>query len=248
MNRFSIVSFLAALLIANPASAETSRSELRANTLALDLHLSLGLQKAKDANLAIGTVLQRSPLTENEFHNIAKSFVDEIGTIRAILFIDDEGLLFADSYKYPATNHNLSKREYYRRAVAAPDGKAVVSSPVNGKDSGTSFVPIARAVERHGAFVGVTVAVVSPRKLINLDVTDNCTDCMSVLVTTDGDVIAQEPAELENDVLMDLVTKLNSRPSTGFDRVKIGEKQVSIAWKRNSLAPVTSVYLKFDRD
>lgn len=226
----------------------SSSDYMRSNALVLDLFLSLGLQKGKDATTAVSHLLQDVVLTENEFHKRGQKLIDAIGTIRALLFIDAEGTLRFDTHTYPAKKYNLSKRAYFIEALKAPRGAVIVSAPVKGKSSGTTFVPIAKAVYKNRELLGVVVAVISPRKLINLDVTNDCVSCLSVLTTLDGVPIAQEPAELFDEGIQDLIKSLNHSPATGSAVRKIRDKSVKVSWRRSDTAPIISFHLKFNRN
>lgn len=248
--RFLIILSLLFSLIA-PATSEGMRphqNEIKLKAQVLDLHLSHALQKAKDATIAISHQLEQYSTTEREFHDRGQKLIEAIGTVRAMIFLDSDGILRYDTHTYPAKNYNLSKREYFIEAIKAPKGQPIVAAPVNGKSSGTSFVPVAKAIYRNNELLGVVVAVVSPRKLINLEVTNDCLSCLSVLTTISGEPIAQEPAELFTDDISDILRTLKHKPSTGISKQTVADKNVTISWRRNATAPIISFHLKFNRN
>jgi len=182
-------------------------------------------EQAIDAAAIIISSIDNERLVHIELGRLAKG----VPGARAIIVVDREGTLLFDSYRYPASNLDLSERSYFREAIA--NSGIVVGQTVIGKTSGANFVPLAKRL-------GDTTIVVVASPFSLLDLQTECGDCWNMVLQSDGDVVTMFPPEAKLPrTLTEFVTQAPKPDGTSF--VRYHNSVVAIAWRRSSHFPIT---------
>ncbi|MBL6431896.1 MAG: histidine kinase [Alphaproteobacteria bacterium] len=182
--------------------------------------------QALSAAAVIVSTVKNGRLVTAELSRIAA----DIPGARAIIVLDERGRLLHDSYKFPAASLDLSDREYFQRAYSRP-GKIVIGATVVGRTSSASFVPIANRIGRY-----TFVAVITPHVLV--DVQEFCSDCWSIALNVDSELLAVFP---QTPVLPELLAHIDHLPGNAI--VKYANSVVAVAWVERQI-PFTAVAVR----
>ncbi|MCR9235636.1 MAG: hypothetical protein NXI17_03105 [Alphaproteobacteria bacterium] len=214
------------------------RVELKGALLAkqVDSHL-----KQNDlALLAVGDFLSANPdISAPIAHSRMKRYQRAAAGLRSILAIAADGTLLFDSYNLPAPDINLGDRLYVREAVRQGSGDLRINPPVVGRQSGLPFIPITRGLFNvEGVAIGVVVGIMGPETLLPED--SNCALCVSVVLTSDMDVMVSRPSGLQ--LSNDLISHINDSMSfTGIELIDINGGLTLFTWTKNNYAGVITV-------
>ncbi|MFC4236267.1 hypothetical protein ACFOY8_13705 [Thalassospira xianhensis] len=157
-------------------------------------------------------------------------YADDASGVRAILFIDDKGILQIDSTRYPADKLNLSDRDYFIDALGHHTDQVRVGAPVTGQQSGVPFLPVTTKVaSSNGNVMGVLIAVMTPDVLVSLSKT--CEFCFISVFTQDGSPLITVPSQI---VL----------PSDFFEHLGVTDELTGTAETRLKTYPAQTVWRK----
>lgn len=219
------------VLAKDPYPVEVANSQLheaqqsaRTSLLAAERVL-FAAKQAIDAASVIISSIDNDRLIHTELARLAQG----VPGARAIIVIGPDGTLIHDSYRYPATELDLSERAYFKEAIAHPG--FTVGRMVVGKTSGANFVPL---VKRLGDQTIVIVA--SPFSLIDLQ--SSCASCWNLVLQNDGDVVTMFPPEARvSKTLTEMVSRSTEKEGTQI--VRYHNSVVAVAWRKSSDFPIT---------
>jgi len=221
--------------------------ELMAQTQLMDVHVTSLISQTDITLSAIGEIFSHQILDEEDGHDLLQRFVTKLDGVRAIIFIGADGALKYDSFSFPVPKVNLSTREYFTGAQNS-NGMLIVGSPVVGKSSGIPFIPIAKSVQRDGAFAGVLVAIVTPETMIVSEHYNNCVRCVSLVTDLSGNILSQFPAGMTLDKDLRQKLQVEKRPVSGTELIDAGLLKARIFWRRSDDFSVISIFLEYQGD
>ncbi|WP_417793513.1 hypothetical protein [Terasakiella pusilla] len=130
---------------------------------------------------------------EKDVHDDLQQIVQNTAGLRAIIYIDKDGILTVDSFTYPARRINLTDREYVKAVADASHTDLYIGQPVQGRSSGVSFIPLSQRVTgENGEPLGVVAGIVTPDALIRQDIL--CTHCFMGIFSTGGTKLVSYPS------------------------------------------------------
>ncbi|QFT70730.1 hypothetical protein FIU93_28355 [Labrenzia sp. THAF35] len=189
---------------------------------------------ATDQAIDAASFILSSVRVDRLIHVELKRLASRIPGVRAIIVIGPDGRLLHDSYKFPTVSLDLSDRTYFRVAIATDE--LVIGSPVVGRTSGSSFVPV---VKRIGDYT--FVAVTAPYALVELQ--SECGDCWSVALQEKGDIVAMFPPD--STFLHDLVERMSPQMrANGSQVVRYRHSVFSVVWRKSPDFPIVSVSIR----
>lgn len=202
---------------------------------------SVGRKMAQiDTLFASVEVLLSVATDEMQVRNALIKMVEGVPFIRAIIVIDESGMLIYDSAMFPALRLDLSDREYFRRALQASRLEISVGRPIVGRSSSLLFIPAAAWVDtRHGK--RVVVAVVLPDGLI--EPAFRCPSCSAAIFDEDGNVLVSVPGG--NQWQSEFLQNLTSANGKGPVRIMTGMIPVLADWRDVGLGRLRVVFTKF---
>lgn len=130
---------------------------------------------------------------EKALHDALGQIVQHTVGLRAIIYINKDGILAVDSFTYPARQISLADREYVKAVAGASNSDLYIGQPVQGRSSGVSFIPLSQSVaQENGAPLGVVAGIVTPDALIRQDIL--CTHCFMGIFKTGGTKLVSYPS------------------------------------------------------
>lgn len=130
---------------------------------------------------------------EKDLHEALGQIVENTAGLRAIIYINKDGILSVDSFSYPARKISLADREYVKAVANSATTDLYIGHPVQGRSSGVSFIPLARSVVLENKdTLGVVAGIVTPDALIRQDIL--CTHCFMGIFKKDGTKLVSYPS------------------------------------------------------
>ena len=228
--------------------ADAAREIIEARTLALHERVEGVLGESHVALVSASNhVAGGMEKGEAIAHASLKRLVELTRGLRAILAINADGHIIADSYNSPPPGVNLAKRIYFQEAKK-PGAYFAIYDTVIGKTSGVPFVPL--GLPRFGlsdVFQGVMVGILHPDRLISS--LPLCRDCVLAVVLMDEDPkpLISRPSGLliPKDLIIDI---LKSSENKGVWRRKLGTLPVIVGWHRSTRFGLVSIYARPEPD
>lgn len=230
-----------------PASSQITRlgeNEIRVRAQLMDARVATVLGKTRVALLGLGKLLSRTIQTDEELHKILKDTTSEVGHIRAMLFLNSEGVIVADSSREEPIAVNLSERKYFRDAKEGKYRGLRVGEVLEGQTSGFPFIPLTVPVWSGDNFIGLIAAVLTPEELLLIDQRTRCELCVSVVSKDDGTMLNKFPnvGGLESFIKS---FANDHRAASGYAIINTGDLDAKVAWITNEFFPVKSIFLEF---
>lgn len=163
--------------------ANLQQSHVRENISAIEG----AIQKANE-------IVREGQLREEKaLHDDLGQIVQNTAGLRAIIYINKDGILSVDSFTYPARQISLADREYVKAVAGVSDSDLYIGQPVQGRSSGVSFIPLSQSVKQEsGEPLGVVAGIVTPDALIRQDIL--CTHCFMGIFTKEGTKLVSYPS------------------------------------------------------
>ena len=251
LSKFASVCFVIAIFGSTlPAKSAEGDAQvaIEARVLALNERVEGIMGEARVALVSASDHLARG-MDEGEAiaHAYMKRQVLLTRGLRAILGINADGYIIADSYNSPPPGVNLAKREYF---IAAQETHAdfAVYHTVIGKTSGVPFVPLGLPRKSvSGRFNGVVVGILQPDSLLGRMFP--CRDCVMSVVLLDDD-----PKPLISRPAQSIVPKLliqtiqESSDESGVWIGKFGTFPAVVGWRKSNRFGLVSIYAEPNSD
>ncbi|SMF32303.1 Signal transduction histidine kinase [Tistlia consotensis] len=174
------------------AAENLALSQLQSFAHAIGLTL-VGVETVLDvATARVAADGPGDPRLSDYLHNLVR----RIGSLRAVLVIDGEGRIVADSRPgRPAVGFNAGSRSYYLLPRAGRIGKIFIGRPVLSFLDGQWALPLSKAVRGpQGELLAVVVASISPRSLAEgVPASDIDQNRRALLARADGALLMQLP-------------------------------------------------------
>ena len=212
--------------LAAPSYLQTEQVDPELNLLAAE-RVIIGVDFALDA---VGHAIANAD-NARVAHEQMRDTAKKLPGVRAIIALGPDGYLKYDSYQFPAQKLDLSDRGYFRAARGTSE--LVIGPTVRGRTSGTEFLPLAKRIGEL-----TLVAVVNPHRLFADQ--SECDLCLSVLLGSNGNVVASYPPSVEVPVGV-LSMPLRNNALDGAERGMLLNAPVRVAWKRSVLYPFISL-------
>ncbi|MFN4282745.1 MAG: PAS-domain containing protein [Alphaproteobacteria bacterium] len=143
------------------------RSLLSAQNLALALEEhTRAIIQASDAGVLntiehVETALARGGVDSREFYEAMRETVARIPQISGLIYVDENGILAADSQSATPPAFDFKDRSYYIKARDNPDSGLAISEPFVTRRLGNHVIALSRPVRKpDGSFGGVAFAAV----------------------------------------------------------------------------------------
>lgn len=227
-------------------TVEEIKKTTRVRAQLIDSHVSSVLGKTRIALMGLSELIGRNNLPDKELHLLLKRTTAEIGNIRAIILLDQNGFIVSDSTKLPAQRADLSKREYFKSSMIAKRGKMYIGSVVKGSQSGFNFIPLSLPIYFDGKVTGVLAAVLTPEELLPRDADSKCLLCMSIVTDTEGGPLIQFPSGGDIEYFTRSLPDAK-RPESGSAAINVGQNPAIATWISNSDFDIISIYLQYVR-
>lgn len=242
-----VAACFAALVSAVPVASETDSRAIA------DLIYEVG-----ETRFELASVLLRSSadyVAENpnasaaEGHRVLKSILNDSKHVRAILAVDENGLLMFDSYNAvpigataSTPSMDLSERYYFKGTTSRPAKELLIHPPVVGRQSGETFVPLTMAVPNKTGFrQSVIVLAVPPSTFIPpLEV---CIYCGVVLVHNGNVLASNRPM---SDINSDVIARLDFAGRYGASDFELRGMRVQVHWRKSEKTGVVFMYYEAD--
>jgi hypothetical protein len=231
-----------AALLFMPVSVHANSVKHQARLV--DQHVKSLMRNAELATHAIGEMYKNGGLSDADFHAYLNDYLPMMPEVRAIVVVDENGVIAHDSFMLPAVPIDLSERAYVQGAKDL-SGRGLYIGKINrGKTSGLPFLPISRAIYDDGRFAGVVSLVVTPNNLLRHTQWEDCQFCYVEVLRGDKTMLAQYPAGVERPEGYFDAIQLNETSASGRVRgVKFHEVHADVSWIRNDKYPYIVVYM-----
>lgn len=207
------------------AQANADNIMLEENVLLMANHVERILHQTASLMRRSGDLLRNDGgMNDVVLQSTLTGFTDQVSAVRALLFIDPNGILRLDTTRHPAAHLDLSKRRYFTDTINLDNSNLHIAEQVWGKQSGLPFIPVTSQLrDQSGSLMGVFVAVMTPETWLPSE--QSCHLCFYSAFTTSGQTIMTAPAQIEladdffetlfiQDDLSGLaVTRLNTYPA-----------------------------------
>lgn len=235
------------LSISFPANSQITRlneNEIRVRAQLMDARVATVLGKTRLALLGLGKLLSRTIQTDEQLHEILKETTSEVGHIRAMLFLNKDGVIVADSSRENPIAVDLSERKYFKDAKAGNYRGLRVGKVLEGQTSGFPFIPLTVPVWSGDNFIGLIAAVLTPEELLLIDQRTRCELCVSVVSKDDGTMLNKFPNVSGLEGFIKSFSN-DHRAASGYAIINTGDLDAKVSWITNELFPVKSIFLEF---
>ncbi len=154
------------------------------------------LNQASTVLMAAGDLLSNNPdLAPSVLEATLARYANQVDGIRSILVLNNQGEILYDTYHKVASRDipqrlYLGDRDYFKGAFSRRE--MTLYTPVLGRTSGSLFLPASQAVITDGAVKYVTVAIISPNRLIHPSVIETEYSVVTIF-NSKGKLLAKFP-------------------------------------------------------
>ncbi len=240
MRRLVLILFI--LILGSLAVAGSDQKEHKLLNQALNA--SSLLNQTSTVLMAAGDLLSNNPdLTPSVLEATLARYANQVDGIRSILVLDDRGEIVYDTYHKVASRGisqrlYLGDRDYFKGAFN--QRKMTLYTPVIGRTSGSPFLPASQAVMTNGAVKYVTVAILSPNRLIHPSIIETDYSVVTIF-NREGKLLAKFPdgTDIPDDFYESLEINKNG---TNTRIVPFNQNFAHSVWVHDSKHEITVVY------